>query len=85
MKTHAEKIQAHVMAGAALAHARNLSEGIDAGGLYTVSSWRPVPARLDEYIALRDTLAFAVLKSSRLYLGQSSGAAWDLMPEVLAL
>jgi len=57
VKTHAEKIQAHVMAGAALVHARNLSEGIDAGGLYTVSSWRPAPARLDEFIALRDTLA----------------------------
>lgn len=57
MKTHAEKINAHVMAGAALVHARNLAEGINAGGLYTICNWRPVPARLDEFIALRDTLA----------------------------
>jgi len=57
VKTHAEKINAHVMAGAALVHTRNLAEGVNAGGLYTVSSWRPVPARLDEFIALRDTLA----------------------------
>jgi hypothetical protein len=57
VKTHAEKINAHVMAGAALVHARNLAEGINAGGLYTICSWRPVPAHLDEFIALRDTLA----------------------------
>ena len=43
------------------------------------------PAAPAAAAALRDTLAFAVLKSSRLYLGQSSGAAWDLMPEVLTL
>lgn len=58
MKTHAEKIQARVMAGAALVHARNLSEGISAGGLYTVSNWRPAPARLDEFVALRDRLSY---------------------------
>lgn len=57
MKTHAEKIQAHVMAGAAIVHARNLSEGVNAGGLYTVSNWRPTPARLDEYIWMRDRLS----------------------------
>jgi hypothetical protein len=39
--------------------------------------------------ALRDTLAFAVLKSARLYMGSGDGAAaqaaWDLMPGVLVL
>lgn len=57
MKTHAEKIHAHAMAGAALAHSLSIAEGVNAGGMYAVFGWRPVPARLDEYIALRDTLS----------------------------
>lgn len=71
MKTHAEKIHAHAMAGAALIHARSIAEGVNAGGMYAVFGWRPTPARLDEYIALRDTLsalmASPVVRASALH------------------
>ncbi len=87
MKSHAEKIQAHVMAGAALVHARNLSEGVNAGGLYTVSNWRPTPARLDEFIALRDRLAglmaAPILQSSALAEIEAIRARLDQIPRDL--
>jgi hypothetical protein len=36
---------------------RDLREGLDITGLYSAHFWMPKPARLDEYIALRDTLS----------------------------
>lgn len=87
MKTHAEKINAHMMAGAALVHARNLSEGIDAGGFYNAACWRPVPARADEFLALRDTLAdlmrSPVVRASALAEIEAIRARLDQIPRDL--
>lgn len=48
---------AHAGSGASLARDAGLVEAARATGVYGFDCWRPVPARLDEYIDLRDRLA----------------------------
>lgn len=51
-----ERIRAQALHSAALVRNARLEEGINPGGLYSAQCWRPTPARLDEYVALRDKL-----------------------------
>lgn len=53
----AESIQAKAISSASLVRAARLEEGINPGGLYSAQCWRPVPARLEEFIDLRDKLS----------------------------
>jgi len=57
MSRMSERIAAAARQSASLARNAQLEEGIQPGGLYSALCWRPVPARLDEFIALRDRLA----------------------------
>ena len=57
-----QAIRAHSIQAAVYGATRDLREGLAIGGLYSAHFWMPKPARLDEYIALRDTLS-ALMKS----------------------
>lgn len=56
INTGAERARASSLAGAVVASRGDLSEDARAHGVYHFNCWRPAPARLDEYIALRDLL-----------------------------
>lgn len=60
--TTTQAIRAHSIQAAVYGATRDLREGLAIGGLYSAHFWMPKPARLDEYIALRDTLS-ALMKS----------------------
>ncbi|MEY5099919.1 MAG: hypothetical protein RJA36_2638, partial [Pseudomonadota bacterium] len=55
--TTTQAIRAHSIQAAVYGATRDLREGLDITGLYSAHFWMPKPARLDEYIALRDTLS----------------------------
>lgn len=61
--TTTQAIRAHSIQAAVYGATRDLREGLAIGGLYSAHFWMPKPARLDEYIALRDTLS-ALMKSA---------------------
>jgi len=54
--TQTQAIRAHSIQAAVYGATRDLREGLAIGGLYSAHFWMPAPARLDEYIVLRDTL-----------------------------
>lgn len=57
LRSTAAMAHAIAHAGASVARRAEVSEQARATGVYAFDCWRPTPARLDEYIALRDRLA----------------------------
>lgn len=65
---HAEKAQAASAAGAAIARQAIIAEGAHADGAYYVDCWAPTPARLAEFVELRDRIAQIMLRPAPLRL-----------------
>jgi hypothetical protein len=77
--TGAERAMAASRAGASLAVRAALEENANAHGAYGFDCWRPVPARLDEYVALRDRLQAILAAGVRL-----TRELWEEMDRIRA-
>lgn len=82
-RSMAESIQAKAFSAASLVRNARLEEGINPGGLYSAQCWRPVPARLDEFIHLRDALAG--LKASPVLAGLGRTYLDGLIREIIQI